>query len=51
LICWIVVILSLTFADEFGKNRHMGGIGSGNWYRRGKKDTVEDCRSLDVRRW
>ena len=29
----------------------MSGIGSGNRYRRDKKDTVEDCRSLDVRRW
>lgn len=29
----------------------MGGIGSGNWYRWDKKDTVEDNRSIDVRRW
>lgn len=29
----------------------MGGIGSGTWYRWSKKDTVEDCRALDVRRW
>jgi hypothetical protein len=29
----------------------MGGVGSGNWYRWSKKETVEDCRSLDVRRW
>lgn len=29
----------------------MGGIGSGNWYRWDKRDAVEDCRSLDVRRW
>ena len=28
----------------------MGGLGSGNWYRFGKKTTVEECRSLDVRR-
>jgi hypothetical protein len=29
----------------------MGGSGSGRWYRWGTKDTVEGCRSLDVRRW
>jgi hypothetical protein len=29
----------------------MGGIGSGRWYRWDKKNTVEDCGSLDVRRW
>ncbi len=29
----------------------MGGIGSGSWYRLNKKDTVEDCWSIDVRRW
>ena len=28
----------------------MGGEGSGNWYRFNKKTTVEECRSLDVRR-
>jgi hypothetical protein len=28
----------------------LGGIGSGNWYRFNKKTTVEECRSLDVRR-
>jgi hypothetical protein len=28
----------------------MGGIGSGSWYRFNKKSTVEECRSLDVRR-
>jgi hypothetical protein len=28
----------------------MGGLGSGSWYRFGKKITVEECRSLDVRR-
>jgi hypothetical protein len=28
----------------------MGGIGSGGWYRLNKKTTVEECRSLDVRR-
>ena len=28
----------------------MGGVGSGNWHRFGKKTTVEECRSLDVRR-
>ena len=28
----------------------MGGVGSGNWHRFGKKATVEECRSLDVRR-
>lgn len=28
----------------------MGGPGSGNWYRFGPKDLVEDCRSLDVNR-
>jgi hypothetical protein len=26
----------------------MGGAGSGNWYRSGKRDTVEDAWSLDV---
>ncbi|MGI9048028.1 MAG: hypothetical protein ACR2GU_01375 [Rubrobacteraceae bacterium] len=29
----------------------MGGLNSGSWYRYDKKDTVEDCRSIDVRRW
>lgn len=29
----------------------MGGVNSGNWYRWDKKDTVEECRALDVRRW
>jgi hypothetical protein len=32
----------------------MGGPGSGNrypWHRHPKKDTVEDCRSLDANRW
>ena len=28
----------------------MGGIGSGDWYRWGTRDTVERYRSLDVRR-
>jgi hypothetical protein len=28
----------------------MGGVGSENWRRFGKKTTVEECRSLDVRR-
>jgi hypothetical protein len=28
----------------------MGGIGSGDWYTFNKKTTVEECRSLDVRR-
>lgn len=29
----------------------MGGSGSGNHYRWGKKDTVEECHDLDVRDW
>ena len=29
----------------------MGGSGSGSWYRFDKKAAVEDCRSIDVRRW
>jgi hypothetical protein len=29
----------------------MGGAGSGSWYRWHKRDTVEECRSLDIRRW
>jgi hypothetical protein len=32
----------------------MGGPGSGchyQWWRSGKKDVVEDCRSLDANRW
>ena len=29
----------------------MSSIGSGIWYRFNKKDTVEDCWSIDVRRW
>ncbi|MDA2934410.1 hypothetical protein MYX82_08705 [Acidobacteria bacterium AH-259-D05] len=29
----------------------MGGSGSGNWYRWSKKDTVDGCRSVDIRRW
>jgi hypothetical protein len=28
----------------------MGGVGSGSWYRFDKKTTVDECRSLDVRR-
>ena len=28
----------------------MGGVGSGGWYRFSKKTTVEECRSLDVRK-
>src|SRR3712207_5864105 len=28
----------------------MGGVGSSSWYRFNKKTTVEECRSLDVRR-
>ncbi len=35
-------------------SRHFGtkgGVGSGNWYRWNKRATVEDCRSVDVRRW
>jgi hypothetical protein len=27
----------------------MGGVGSGTWYRFGKKTTIEECRSLDVK--
>jgi hypothetical protein len=39
--------------NYFGKIRFilMGGIGSGNWYRWSKRDTVEDCRSIDIRSW
>lgn len=29
----------------------MGGPGSGNWYRFNKKDTVEECREIDIGRW
>ena len=29
----------------------MGGPGSGNWYRLNKRDKVEECREIDVRRW
>jgi hypothetical protein len=29
----------------------MGGLGSGGYYRFGKKDRAEDCLILDVRRW
>ena len=40
--------------NDFGKKSRrkiaMGGEGSGNWYRFNKKTTVEECRSLDVRR-
>jgi hypothetical protein len=36
-------------AKSSGEN-FMGGVGSGNWHRFGKKTTVEECRSLDVRR-
>ena len=28
----------------------MGGVGSGKWHRSNKKTTVEECRSLVVRR-
>jgi hypothetical protein len=28
----------------------LGSLGSGSWYRFGKKTTVEECHSLDVRR-
>jgi hypothetical protein len=40
--------------NDFGKKsrikKDMGGEGSGGWYRFNKKTTVEECRSLDVRR-
>jgi hypothetical protein len=46
------------FANDFGKKgiihrqgAPMGGLGSGGYYRFGKKDRAEDCLSLDVRRW
>jgi len=26
----------------------MGGYGSGRWYRSGTKETVEDCRTIDI---
>jgi len=29
----------------------MGGLGSGNYYRWNSRDTTEDYRSIDVRRW
>ena len=29
----------------------MGGVSRGNWYRWDKKATVEEFRSIDVRRW
>ncbi len=29
----------------------MGGVNSGSWYRWDKQDTVEECRTLDVRHW
>jgi hypothetical protein len=29
----------------------MGGYGSGRWHGYTKKDSVEDCRVLDVNRW
>jgi hypothetical protein len=29
----------------------LGGVGSGSWYRFNKKTTVEECRSLDIRRF
>ena len=29
----------------------MGGVGSSSWYRFNKKATVEECRSLDIRRF
>jgi hypothetical protein len=32
------------------KRQKLGGVGSGNWYRLNKKTTVEECRSLDIRR-
>jgi hypothetical protein len=52
LIYWIVVILGDIIKLCISvKKRHMGGVGSGNWHRWDKKDTVEDCRSLDVQRW
>jgi hypothetical protein len=28
----------------------LGGVGSGSWYRFNKKTTVEECRSLNIRR-
>src|SRR5215208_3235674 len=36
---------------DFGKNREkiMGGVGSGNWYRFDKKTTTDECHSVDVR--
>ncbi len=29
----------------------MGGSGSGSWYRWNSRDTVEECRSIDIREW
>jgi hypothetical protein len=31
--------------------KNLGGLGSGNRYRFGKKTTTDECRSLDVRRF
>lgn len=40
------------FAIDFGKKEGgMGGVGSGRWQRRGKKDTADLCLAIDVRRW
>jgi hypothetical protein len=42
------------FPNDFGqkhKAEHMGGPGSGQWYRWNTKSTVQGYRSLDVRQW
>ncbi|MNS04549.1 hypothetical protein D3C72_359120 [compost metagenome] len=37
---------------DFGKKEGgMGGVGSGRWQRRGKKEAADHCLAIDVRRW
>lgn len=45
------VTLPNDFGKMWGESVRMGGPGSGSWYRWSKKNTVEECRTLDINRW
>ena len=38
------------FGKKMGRQKFVGGVGSGNWYRFDKKTTTDECHGLDVRR-
>ena len=54
MICANGNLLLVNLPNDFGKKSEakniVGGVGSGSWYRFTKKTTIEECRSLDVRR-